>query len=135
MQTPPSPGTGRRRWPLRALRAVLVVHLLVVLGQPLTAGRYLTGDVDAIAWHATTGSLLAAVGLALVAAALVHVLAGRGRWAVLAAAVGVFLADGVQIDQGFERALQVHVPLGVGIAVASVLFAAWAWTPAAGRTR
>ena len=120
---------------LRLLKAALVTHLVVVLAQPVSAGLYLVGDVDAIGWHATIGSTLAAVALLVVAAALGYVLAGRGPIRVLPAAVLLFLADGFQIGQGYERALAIHIPLGVGIVVASVLLAAWAWSPSAARAR
>ena len=62
-------------------------------------------------------------------------LAGRGGWWVLAAAVLLFLADGFQIGAGFERALEIHIPLGVAIVVSSVLLTAWSWTPSAARAR
>ena len=44
---------GLALWPLRA---ALAAHLLAVLVQPVLAGLYLTGDVDAIDLHATNGS-------------------------------------------------------------------------------
>lgn len=130
--TPVRRGPRRTLWPLRA---VLTAHLLMVLAQPWLAGRYLTGDVDAIAVHGLVGSLLAAVGMLAVAATLLYVLGGRGRLWVAPVAVALFLADGVQIGAGYARDLGLHVPLGVAITVSSVLLAAWAWSPSAGRAR
>jgi hypothetical protein len=133
VETLPAPALRRPRLTLSLLRAVLTVHLLAVLAQPVLAGRYLTGDVGAIGWHATIGSALAAVALVVVAAALGYVLVRRGSWWLLAVAVLLFLADGVQIGMGYDRVLEIHIPLGVAIVVGSVLLAAWAWSPSAAR--
>lgn len=130
--TPTRRGPWLTLWPLRLL---LTVHLVAVLAQPVLAGRYLAGDVDAIALHGTIGSTLAAVGLLLIVLALLYVLGGRGRWWVAPAAVALFLAEGFQIGAGFTRDLGLHVPLGVAIVLASVLLTVWVWSPSAGRSR
>lgn len=117
------------------LRAVVTVHLVAVLGQPVWAGLFLTGDVDAIAVHGAVGSGLAAVGMLTIAVALAYTIGGRGSLWVAPLAVGWFLAIGFQIGAGYSRTLALHVPLGVGLAVLAVLVAAWAWSPAAGRPR
>lgn len=127
-----------RRGPFVTLwlvRAVIVVHLLMVLAQPVLAGRFLTGDVDAIVTHGLIGSLLAVVGLAAIVTTLLYVLGGRGRLWVAPVAVALFLADGIQIGAGYARNLSLHVPLGVAIVVTSVLLAVWAFTPSASRPR
>jgi hypothetical protein len=36
---------------------------------------------------------------------------------------------------GYSRQLELHIPLGVAIAVAAALLAAWVWTPSAARPR
>jgi hypothetical protein len=135
METLARPVLRRPRVALWPLRAALAAHLLAVLAQPVLAGLFLTGDVDAIDWHAANGVALAVIALLVVAAALGHALAGRGGWWVLGAAVLLFLADGFQIEAGFERTLEIHIPLGVTIVVSSVLLAAWSWTPFATRAR
>lgn len=119
-------------WPLRLL---VTVHLVAVLAQPVLAGRFLTGDVDAITVHGRIGGSLAAVGIVLIALTLLYVLAGRGRLWVAPVAVVLFLADGIQIGAGYARNLALHIPLGVTIVVASVLLAIWVWSPSAGRAR
>ncbi|WP_345377871.1 hypothetical protein [Pseudonocardia yuanmonensis] len=132
------PGVRRPRvapWTLWTLRVLLTVHVLAVLGQPLLAGLYLSGDVDAIAVHGAVGSALAAVGLVLIAGAAAYVLAGRGRWWVLPATVALFFAEGLQVGFGYARQLGLHVPLGVLVVTVSVLLAAWVWAPAARRGR
>ncbi|GAA0946936.1 hypothetical protein [Pseudonocardia zijingensis] len=127
--------TRRPRVSLWALRFLLTGHLLAVLAQPVLAGRYLTGDVDAMEVHGLVGSLLALVAMALVAGAIAYVLVGRGRLWLLPVTVLVFLAEGFQIGAGHSRQLELHVPLGVAIVVTAVLLAAWVWTPSAARPR
>ena len=117
------------------LRLAVTAHLVAALAQPILAGRYLTGDVDAITAHGAVGTALAALDLLVIAAAAVYVVGGHGALWVLPAAVLLFLAVGLQIGMGFARQLGVHVPLGVGIVTASVLLTAWVWTPSAHRAR
>jgi hypothetical protein len=117
------------------LRTLLTLFLPAVLAQPVLAGMFLTGDVDAIGVHGLVGSLLVPGAMALIAAALGYVLAGRGRLWVLPVSVLLFLAVGFQVGAGYARQLELHVPLGVLIVVTSVLFTAWSWTPWATRPR
>lgn len=116
------------------LRAVIAIHLLAVLVQPVLAGQFLAGDVDAIVVHGTLGSLLALVGLVTIAVTLLYVLGGRGQLWVLPVALALFVADAIQIGAGYARTLELHVPLGVAIIVTSVLLGVWVF-PAAGRAR
>ena len=132
---PAAAPTRRPRVSLWTLRFLLTGHLIAVLAQPVLAGRYLTGDVDAMAVHGLVGSLLALVAMSLMAGALAYVIGGRGQLWVLPVMVLVFLGEGFQIGMGYSRALQVHVPLGVAIVVTAVLLAVWVWTPSAARPR
>ncbi|HYH30213.1 MAG TPA: hypothetical protein VD903_07490 [Pseudonocardia sp.] len=132
---PPAALPRRPRITLWTLRLSLTVLLLAVFAQPVLAGRYLTGDVDAIVVHGLVGSLLAPAAMLVIAAALAYVVAVRGRLWVLPAAVLLFLAIGVQIGFGYSRDLHLHVPVGVAIAVGAVLLTAWSWAPAAARPR
>jgi hypothetical protein len=79
--------------------------------------------------------LLALVAMTLIAGALAYVLGGRGQLWLLPVTVLVFLAEGFQIGAGYARQLELHIPMGVGIAVTAVLLAVWVWSPAAGRPR
>jgi hypothetical protein len=117
------------------LRILLTVHLLAVLCQPLLAGLFLSGDVDAITVHGIVGSTLAGFGILLVLGALLYVLAGRGRLWILPVMVALFLVEGLQIGFGYSRDLSLHIPLGVLIVTGSILLAAWVWTPWAARPR
>jgi hypothetical protein len=132
---PPKAAPARRpRISLWTLRFLLTGHLLAVLAQPVLAGRFLTGDVDAIKVHGLVGSLLALGAMSLIAGALAYVV-GRGKLWVLPVTVLLFFAEGFQIGMGYSRQLHLHVPLGVAIVVTAVLLAAWVWTPAAARRR
>jgi hypothetical protein len=106
-----------------------------VLAQPVLAGLFLTGDIDAIAVHSLVGSLLALGALVMIGAAVAYVLAGRGTLWILPVSVLLFLAVGFQIAAGFARQLELHIPLGVVIVTTSVLLAGWAWSPLAARPR
>ncbi|MDT3442613.1 hypothetical protein QOZ89_23885 [Pseudofrankia sp. BMG5.37] len=48
---PPPPADAGPRVTLHVLRVVAVLHSLAFLGQPVFAGRYLEGDIDALALH------------------------------------------------------------------------------------
>jgi hypothetical protein len=135
LTAPPPQRVRRPVITLWSLRVALTVHLLAVLAQPVLAGLFLTGDVDAIAAHGAVAIAIALLTLILVGITLGYVTVGRGRLWPLAAIVGLFLLEGFQIGIGFSRQLQLHVPTGVVVVVASVLLAAWIWTPSAGRPR
>lgn len=128
-------GTQRRpRLTLWLLRIAATAHLVLVVAQPVLAGLFLTGDVDAISAHEAVATVLAFTELALIGVAIAYVVA-RGRWWVLVAAVLLLVAVGAQMAAGYTRALQFHIPLGVAIVTAGVLLAIWSWTPAAARPR
>jgi hypothetical protein len=135
MDTLTPPVARRPRISLWLLRTVLTAHLLAVLAQPVLAGLFLTGDVEAIVVHGLIGSALAAVDLVVIASAALYVLGGRGRLWVLPVMIGLFLTVGFQIGMGYARSLQIHIPLGVAIVTVSVLLVGWVWSPSAGRAR
>lgn len=131
---PEATTTKRPRLSLWLLRTTATLHLVLVLAQPVLAGLFLTGNVDAIAVHGAVGSSVALVDMAMIGAAIIYVLA-KGRLWVLPGMVALFLASGLQIGMGFSRQLGIHVPLGVVIVTLAVLLAVWVWTPAASRPR
>jgi hypothetical protein len=117
------------------LRAGLTAHVLTALLQPVLAGMFLTGDVDAIGVHAAAASALGLICLTCAAISVGYVVAGRGRIWILPALLAVFTVETGQIIVGYQRVLQVHIPGGVTIVIASVLLAIWVWTPSAARPR
>ena len=135
VETLTPPVVRRPRITLWLLRTVLTVHVVAVLSQPVWAGMFLTGDLDAITVHGTIGSILAAWDLLVIGAAVAYAVAARARLWVPLAAVALFLLVGFQIGFGYARELQWHVPLGVAIVTLSLLSAFLVWTPAAARGR
>lgn len=125
----------RPRLSLWFLRGVITAHLVAVLVQPVFAGLFLTGDVDAIEVHGAVGTGLGLVGMLVVGATLAYVLGGRGRLRVLPVAVVLLVADVLQIGFGYARLLALHIPLGVAVVTASVLLAIWVWGPSARAAR
>jgi hypothetical protein len=117
------------------LRAGLTAHVLAAALQPVLAGMFLTGDVDAIEAHGLTATALGLVCLTCAGISVGYVTAGRGRIWVLPALLALFTVETGQIIVGYLRVLQVHIPGGVTIIVASVLLAIWVWTPSAARPR
>jgi hypothetical protein len=119
------------RW---LLAAVLTLHALLAVAQPVLIGGYLQGDFDLIAAHGVNGSLLPATAFVAAVAAVVFWARRGPGWPVVVLAI-LWLAEFVQMTLGWLRVLWVHVPLGVAIVGLAVFLAVWAWTPAAGRAR
>jgi hypothetical protein len=135
VDTPDLPTSTERRpkvtlWLLR----ITGTAQLAVLGQPVLAGLFLTGDVDAIEIHSAMAILIGLIDLALVLAALAYVLM-RGRLWVLPTAVVLWLAVVMQTVLGYAREVGAHIPLGVAIVVTSVLVGIGVWRPATARPR
>jgi hypothetical protein len=125
---------GPRRT-LTALRVLAVLHSLSIIAQPTFAGMYLDGDVDALTLHEINGMVLAALGLAQLAAAIVYVSAGRGRAWPLWASLGLVLAEQVQSGLGYSSLVAIHIPLGVSIIAMQILLTVWLFRASARRTR
>ena len=129
----PAPPPHRR---LRATRwaffAVVLVHTAVVGAQPVLAGSYFAGDVDAITVHGRTGGVLPLLSVLQLVAAVLLVRPGRGPWWPVPLTLALFLAEGVQVGAGYSRTLAVHVPLGAGILAVLVALLVWA-LPVRGR--
>jgi hypothetical protein len=137
-QTLPAPAEVTPRGPrvtLTVLRIMAVLHGLSVIAQPMLAGVYLSGDVDALTFHAINADTAAAFGLFQLIAAIVFVWKGRGRqWAVWSA-LGIAAAENIQIPMGIDGVLAVHIPLGVSIVAAQILLTVWLFRADARRSR
>ncbi|TQM14286.1 hypothetical protein [Pseudonocardia kunmingensis] len=98
--------------PAWLFRAVVSAHVLAILGQPVFAGVYLTGDFDGLRWHALGADVVTSIGyLQVIAAIAVWVRLGRA-WPFLAT-TAVVVAETVQYFAGLDGALWLHLPLGV----------------------
>ncbi|RII18402.1 hypothetical protein DSC45_10825 [Streptomyces sp. YIM 130001] len=130
--TPPRHPRALRRTGA-AVRAVVSLHTVAILGQPLFAGLYLGGDYDALGLHrlgadATTYLAGLQLLLTLTLAAL-----GGVRWP-LAATTTVVAGETGQYLAGAEGLLALHIPLGVSlVGAAGLLFLTVWWRPLGAR--
>ncbi|MFJ9444455.1 hypothetical protein ACIRRH_21630 [Kitasatospora sp. NPDC101235] len=130
-RTPPQPqarsATGERTGPAgRTLRALATAHTTAVFGQPVFAGVYLSGDYDALGWHATGANAVTSLGYVQLIAALVLWIRLRRAWP-LTATLAVVAAETVQYFAGLDGALWLHLPLGVATITATVVLTIALW--------
>ncbi|HEX6355613.1 hypothetical protein [Actinophytocola sp.] len=130
--TAAAPGPRATLWTLRVLA---VLHALSAIAQPLLAGIYLDGDVDALAVHEINATVVSGLGVCQLVAAIVYVWAGRGRAWPLYASLGLVLAEQVQVGLGYERIVAIHIPLGVSIIAMQILLTVWLFRASARRSR
>lgn len=126
-----SAGPSRRRWAAPTfwgLRLVLGVHALMAVTQPIMAGSYLSGNVDAIAVHGAVGSSLIFVGMVQVVVAALAAWPGGGPWWPVPATLALVVAEVVQVSAGYARTLGLHIPLGVAIVGSTVAMFVWSLT-------
>jgi hypothetical protein len=135
VSAPPLPQDRRPRATLQVLRVVAVLHSLAFLGQPVFAGGYLMGDVDALALHDANAFIVTGLDVIQLVCAIVFFWRGRGRAWPIWASLAIALAVEVQVGMGYERLLLVHLPLGVSLAVAQVLTTVWLFRAAAATPR
>jgi hypothetical protein len=132
---PPPPADRGPRATLQVLRVVAVLHSLAFLGQPVFAGEYLMGDVDALALHDTNAFIITGLDVIQLICAVVFFWKGRGRAWPIWASLAIALAVEVQVGMGYERLLVVHVPLGVSLVVGQILTTVYLFRGAAATPR
>jgi hypothetical protein len=96
------------------------------------AGVYLSGDFDALRWHAIGADVVTSIGyLQLVVAIVVWV---RLRQVVpFLSTLAVVAAETVQYFAGLDGALWLHIPLGVTTVAALVIQFITVWRQSLGR--
>jgi hypothetical protein len=129
------PRVRRPRGSLWSLRIVLLLHAGLVVAQPILAGYFLSGEVDAMNVHSPIGSTLWMLTMIQFVVALLYWLAGGGRIWPLLLTVALFFAEFIQLIFGSLQNFAVHVPLGTAIVVAVVWMTVWSFRPAARRIR
>ena len=115
------------RWAIRAFRIPITLAGVMLFNQALNAGEFMSGRYEALEFHelgATAAGVV--VGLAVVGAAWARFRGCYTWWPVVVTAL-LFVAIRLQTWAGEERALSVHVPLGVSIIVVVIGLAVWAW--------
>ena len=106
------------------MRALVSAHVVAILGQPVFAGVYLSGDFDGLRWHAAGANVVTSIGYLQLIAAIVIWVRQRRAWPFLAT-LALVAAETVQHFAGMDGALWLHLPLGVlTIAGLVVLFIA-----------
>jgi hypothetical protein len=131
----PPPGDRGPRATLQVLRVVAVLHSLAFLAQPVFAGGYLMGDVDALATHQANAFVITGLDVIQLGCAIAYFWKGRGRAWPIWASLAVALAVEVQVGTGFERLHVVHLPLGVSLTVAQIVMTLWLFRPTAAAPR
>ncbi len=125
---PADDGTSKSdRWAVRAFRIPITLAAVLLFNQSLNAGDFMSGRYEVLEFHelgATAAWVV--VGLAVVGAGWAR-FRGRYTWWPIGVTALLFVAVRVQIWAGEERALSVHVPLGVSIIVVVSGFTVWAW--------
>lgn len=120
---------------LALLRIALVMHACLVVAQPILAGYFLSGEVDAMAWHGPIGSSLFLIAMIQLVAAILYFWPGRGRpWPALIT-VGLIVAELTQVVFGYQQNFAVHVPLGTAIVITVVWMTVWSFRSGARRGR
>jgi hypothetical protein len=106
------------------MRALVSAHVVVIFGQPVFAGVFLSGDYDGLRWHAVGANVVTSIGYVQLIAAIVVWVRLRQAWPFLAT-LALVVAETVQYFAGMDGALWLHLPLGVlTIAGLVVLFIA-----------
>ncbi|GAA5039374.1 hypothetical protein [Actinopolymorpha pittospori] len=108
------------------MRALVSAHVVAILGQPVFAGVYLSGDFDGLRWHAAGANVVTSIGYLQVIAAIVVWVRSRQAWPFLATLVLV-VAETVQYLAGMDGALWLHLPLGVLTIVGLVVLFIAVW--------
>jgi hypothetical protein len=120
----------RGRTVLGVMRGLVTVHTVAIFAQPMFAGRYLIGDYDMLALHALGADLVTYLAVAqLVLSALLWWRAGT-RWPFWASLL-LFLGESGQYFAGVSSALDLHVPLGVALAMYASIMLVGIWRTAA----
>ena len=125
----------RPRASLWGLRITLLLHAVLVGAQPILAGYFLSGNVDAMNIHGPIGSSVWLVALIQFVVAAIYWLGGGGRvWPTILTAV-LFVAEFVQLTFGYLQNFAVHVPLGTAIVITVIWMTVWSFRPTARLSR
>ncbi len=124
----------RPRVSLWALRIILLLHAALVCAQPILAGYFLAGEVDAMNLHSPIGSTVWMLGFFQILIAGAYWLGG-GRVRPLLLSVLLLVAEFVQLIFGHLQNFAVHIPLGTAIVAVVIWMTIWSFRPAARRGR
>lgn len=115
---------------LMALRVTVSLHVLAMLAQAVTAGRFLGGDGGAVLGHQLGARSVVLLCLVQVVTAVAWWRVGGASRLVVGSA-GLLLAEIIQFGTGRTMAFAWHIPLGVLLfgGAMRVFRDAWSATP------
>lgn len=134
----PKPKRVRQRRPrvtLWLLRITLVLHASLITAQPILAGYFLSGEVDAMDLHSPIGSSVFLLTMIQLLAAILYFFPGGGRWWPTLATAGLVVAEVAQLAFGHAQNFAVHVPLGTAIVITAIWMAVWSFRSTARQGR
>lgn len=108
------------------VRGFVTAQAVAVFAQPVFAGSYLAGEYDALALHALGADVVSYLGLAQLVPTALLWWRGGARWPFGASALLV-LGETGQYFAGLAGALDLHVPLGVALAVLAATSVVGIW--------
>jgi hypothetical protein len=100
--------------------------VVAIVGQPVFAGVYMSGDYDGLRWHAVGADTVTSIGYLQAIAAIMVWVRLRQVWPFLAT-LALVAAETVQYLAGMDGALWLHLPLGVMTIVALVVLFIAVW--------
>jgi hypothetical protein len=128
--TPPASPAGHvPAWAVWSLRTVVLAVAVLVLLQPVLAGRFISGDAGMLGVHSTVAGFITALAFLQFAAAILVWRPGQGPSWPIWASLAFFLAAEVQAALGYARAVGLHIPLGVLLFGFAVVMVIATWSP------
>ncbi|HWD78228.1 MAG TPA: hypothetical protein VG497_05090 [Kribbella sp.] len=136
LEQQPAVKVRRPRVSLYALRLTLVAHAILIIVQPIAAGYFLSGNVDAMNdIHATIGGSVWMIAFLQTIVAACYTIVGGGRiWPALLSPALV-IAEFVQLTFGYLQNFAVHIPLGTAIVGTVLWMTAWSFRKSARLSR
>ena len=124
----------RPRISLQALRVVLVLHAALVTAQPILAGYFLSGNVDAMNIHGPIGSSLWMIAIIQLVVTTTYWIGGGRIWPTPLTALLV-VAEFAQLTFGYQQNFALHVPLGTAIVITVIWMTVWSFRSTARLSR
>ncbi|MEU8393870.1 hypothetical protein AB0C28_01665 [Nonomuraea sp. NPDC048892] len=110
LATPPATAP----WPMQALKAVVVLHVVALLFQAVTAGMLLSSP-GGRALHENSGIALGVIGLAHLVAAILVWRPGGGSARFVGPAAALLVLTVAAALLGLAHMTVLHLPLGVAL--------------------
>lgn len=98
---------------MKALRAVVILHLTGVLIQAVLAGQFLSGRDGAVVLHERIGWAVAAIGLIQILLTIALRLPQNAALVLILSSAMIFLGEVLQVGTGYLRFPGVHIPLAI----------------------